>query len=874
MDQSNATISYAFACTIPNPPKQPIPQNVLDSNHIPSDTDIAQSRTILEQEEEQIRTYDGEIARLQSILDSLKLRRKEVQDRIEKRRGVLSILRRFPTEILSELFSYCVDGNSLYISRWCAFSGALNVSQVCSRWRKIMIGLPKLWSVIAIDFYKLQRDVKPIMQLCLDRSGNHPLKVAFTTCEDESEKLIRFADLDDEIAQRIGDDAVDAVEMLVEHSARFDTLEINVPGRVLDYLFDEDRPYSYLLDLRSLKVLQVKHDAFTGATDSLFWESISESCTSLTNVSLVWLCPQAREMLPFKQFTSVDIDNVDSANDVLDLLEEGERLEHLAVRLGHWKRDLPRGPISITHSFLQHLELRNVAIADFPRLFSSFTLPSITSLTVTLEDNQPCSLQPILGMIERSSASLQQLRLWHIPIRDLSDLTKILQASPNLKCLEFKLTRSAGELGVTGFLSQLTPTNGDAPVLARELTQLHIFIDDTLRRDGEVKSRLLVEESEDMPRMAIVTRDMNLYFWVWDYVIEAKLEVRLRRTTDSEYVELDEASGFLRFGRLLTGLAAVGTWDPGTVPLRFVSRDYSLLALMSASAISDLDGLRAHHFLHIRMCHSQPEQPIPRNAFNSNHIPLDLDMAQNKVILEQEEEQLRTYDGEIARLQAILDNLKYQRNKVQDRVNKRRALVSILRRVPMEILGEIFGYCIAGSYGGHSLYISRRCSSTVALNISQVCARWRSITLGLPKLWSTIGVDLYKLYFGVESIMKLYLGRSGNHPLKIAFTTLGDVLWKLHALSNMEQIAERIGEGAVEAVQTLIPNHSPRFETLELDIPRHVLRYIFDDYGPPYSQKLDMRSLKALRLDERLPWPGVLGGLGDPAAQTAQERGH
>ncbi|KAL0569954.1 hypothetical protein V5O48_012003 [Marasmius crinis-equi] len=475
MDQPNNTpISYTFTYTIPILPAQPIPQNILHSDHIPSETDIPQNRVILEQEEELLRMYDEEIARLQPILENLKHQRSQVQDRINKRRSVISVLRRFPTEILGEIFWHCVGDVSLYITRRRFSTVALNISHVCSRWRTIVIGLPNLWSTIAVDFYKLYSELKPVMKLYLDRSGDHPLKILFTTVEDDSDKLNRYSEVD-EITQRIGEGASEAVETLGEHSARIEALEIDIPGLVLDHLFNpfNRRPYSRRFDMRSLKFFRADNNVYRGVPGPLSWDRISKFSPSLTDVSLGCECSQAHEILPHTQLRSLDIGRADSESDVLDLLEKSKNLERLVVHLTHWKQVTPMGP-SITHTSITPGAQRPcIRQRSQPLLLAHITFHYIS---YSLDGN-------VRAMLASATFRHDRTVLGFTPATWVA-------ASPNLRGLEFELNTAAGKQDLE-LLSQLTLTNDGVPVFAPNLTQLWICVERPLTSNAEVKSRLL-----------------------------------------------------------------------------------------------------------------------------------------------------------------------------------------------------------------------------------------------------------------------------------------------------------------------------------------------------------------------------------------------
>ncbi|KAJ7622649.1 hypothetical protein DFH06DRAFT_1009481, partial [Mycena polygramma] len=86
---------------------------------------------------------------------------------------------------------------------------------------------------------------------------------------------------------------------------------------------------------------------------------------------------------------------------------------------------------------------------------------------------------------------------------------------------------------------------------------------------------------------------------------------------------------------------------------------------------------------------------------------------------------------EVDRLQKALDAHRLELTKVLEKIDQHSKIISPLRRLPPEILEEIF----------------RRTLSVVSAyddspwNISRVCGRWRSISLASPFLWTRVNLS-------------------------------------------------------------------------------------------------------------------------------------
>ncbi|KAG1886172.1 hypothetical protein F4604DRAFT_1724979 [Suillus subluteus] len=97
-----------------------------------------------------------------------------------------SLISRLPTEILSEIFLYCLpeDEHLLYASR----QAPMLLTRVCRRWREIAVGLPRLWCSLQVDFWYEDWQTRA---LCYDswlkRSGGRPLSLRLECGNDWSE---------------------------------------------------------------------------------------------------------------------------------------------------------------------------------------------------------------------------------------------------------------------------------------------------------------------------------------------------------------------------------------------------------------------------------------------------------------------------------------------------------------------------------------------------------------------------------------------------------------------------------------------------------------------------------------------------------------
>ncbi|KAJ7670723.1 hypothetical protein DFH06DRAFT_910303, partial [Mycena polygramma] len=98
-------------------------------------------------------------------------------------------------------------------------------------------------------------------------------------------------------------------------------------------------------------------------------------------------------------------------------------------------------------------------------------------------------------------------------------------------------------------------------------------------------------------------------------------------------------------------------------------------------------------------------------------------------------------DSEIHALQEVLSRLVSERNALRDYSAECRGLFSPIRRLPSEILVEIFALCRP-----HRVYVfdiredwpedaAQRVAQTHLLHLSRVCYGWHGTVMGTPTLW-------------------------------------------------------------------------------------------------------------------------------------------
>ncbi|KAF9012800.1 hypothetical protein BDZ89DRAFT_479007 [Hymenopellis radicata] len=117
----------------------------------------------------------SEAARLRSTLAALEREEARLRSALDGYHLRISAFRRFPPEVLAEIFHWCSISSSNLLS---TKKGRLwVVGQVCSRWRQIVMSQPALWTFISVDNSLGDVDSAELMKRAISLSAELPLKL-------------------------------------------------------------------------------------------------------------------------------------------------------------------------------------------------------------------------------------------------------------------------------------------------------------------------------------------------------------------------------------------------------------------------------------------------------------------------------------------------------------------------------------------------------------------------------------------------------------------------------------------------------------------------------------------------------------------------
>lgn len=199
-------------------------------------------------------------------------------------------------------------------------------------------------------------------------------------------------------------------------------------------------------------------------------------------------------------------------------------------------------------------------------------------------------------------------------------------------------------------------------------------------------------------------------------------------------------------------------------------------------------------------------------------------------------------DDEIERVEETLASLRHNRTALQKLSDRHHNILNITRRLPIEILGEIFIY-VQDASGGRSI------------KPTQVCRQWREVAIATSKLWSHLSLDYilgnFKAYL---EMVPIWLRRAGGHPLSITIqgqkvyhrkTTQKDDWGALHAMIYKQSHRWReLKLFATEMMPFLenIPENLPILHTLHID------REVEGSYDQEFTTLNNFSSANALRV--------------------------
>jgi len=262
--------------------------------------------------------------------------------------------------------------------------------------------------------------------------------------------------------------------------------------------------------------------------------------------------------------------------------------------------------------------------------------------------------------------------------------------------------------------------------------------------------------------------------------------------------------------------------------------------------------------------HSFAEEPpylqspsVTLDHVRSNTVPSELD----SIAMHKSVQQALTYQSrcqaEIETLRATLSRLEEARDRANGYISLHQSLFSPIRRLPAEIMNEIFAYCCSDS-----VVIASRSDNLSSVTLSHVCHYWRALLLSSGELWAAIRVRLGRgtgaHFDGPLKLLKLYLERSCSYPLSLTARdpfSLKDQRLLSPLIEHSHRWKQFDVHRSVLGHLSTIKNNLPVLETLQIiDGGAHDITVDCFVDAPKLQTLILNGSFYGLAIDLQLPW--------------------
>ncbi|KAJ7707313.1 hypothetical protein B0H17DRAFT_1032367 [Mycena rosella] len=373
----------------------PYPELLLSST-VPLDSQVPVILSAIQAAQEDIRATENEVGD-----DVLKQRRSALEEFVQIHRSMVSVIRRLPSEILSEIFSRCSR-------KWDGCKPRI-FATVCSRWRDVALATPRLWCNVWVD----REEVKPqslsfLLSLQLERSGQVPLSVVFS---------------DPFIAPCI-------LESLIAVSHRWESVDLVLTGPQRELIHSSNCHFPILkrliLQTPSLELGNLSRPLPLLEELSLDGRYFSDDNFELIEPLLI--PPQ----FPWTGFTKCSLVQCTAA-DVLNILRASPPMEDLSLGHCYGPSERDQEPIPTT-SNIRSLNIRSCNAAFTREFFPCFSAPNLQELLVD-DAEAAITTTALVALLAGPSPQITHLRLSRVRASE-KDLIVLLRVADAVEHLE------------------------------------------------------------------------------------------------------------------------------------------------------------------------------------------------------------------------------------------------------------------------------------------------------------------------------------------------------------------------------------------------------------------------------------------------------
>ncbi|KAF7348307.1 hypothetical protein MSAN_01784400 [Mycena sanguinolenta] len=157
------------------------------------------------------------------------------------------------------------------------------------------------------------------------------------------------------------------------------------------------------------------------------------------------------------------------------------------------------------------------------------------------------------------------------------------------------------------------------------------------------------------------------------------------------------------------------------------------------------------------------------NRLNTNYVPSDSEVLEIRALVLDPSAEIARIDTQIEALEITLGQLKEQRAALKGPIDAHKALISPMRRIPQDVLLEIFFACLPTE---HNAVID---PAEAPLVLGRISRHWRDVAYSVPMLWSSIHIPALNysltppnILLRLEKIVEAWLERSATCPLSVS----------------------------------------------------------------------------------------------------------
>ncbi|KAF7357954.1 hypothetical protein MVEN_00842000 [Mycena venus] len=238
----------------------------------------------------------------------------------------------------------------------------------------------------------------------------------------------------------------------------------------------------------------------------------------------------------------------------------------------------------------------------------------------------------------------------------------------------------------------------------------------------------------------------------------------------------------------------------------------------------------------------------------TNYCPRDDELPQIQALLIEPSQRLKNLDDEIAVIRKALDKLSEERNALSAYVEGHRALMAPIRRLPLDILEEIFVACLPSH---------RNCvmsAEEAPVILGRICSSWRTISLATPRLWSRLHIveprspEPSNPLHTSRRLLRLevansWLRRSGECPLSISLDSSADPRMS-------PPVSSPVSPTNPDLFLSALIQFAPRWQNLNLVTQQSALKTLsrVTENDVPLLQELTIICLTNTRRTDDAPW--------------------